>query len=223
MSKRVFIVRPFGTQQGVNFDQIEETLIRPALDRISAIGPEGGTTKEIIEQGNIREDMFRELVAADLVVADVSIHNANVFYELGIRHGLCPRATFMLRANVHQFPFDLQTDRYLAYDPVNPQTAVDELARSLKATVDSRRTDSPVYNILPNLKPPDPAVLKVVSSEFREDVERARAALQRGDLRLLAYEARSFDWASEGLRVVGRAQFKSKAWAGAKETFEWLL
>src|SRR5262245_65272538 len=114
MSKRVFIVRPFGTQQGVNFDRIEETLIRPALDRISAIGPEGGTTKEIVEQGNIREDMFRELVAADLVIAAVSIHNANLFYELGIRHSLRPNAPFLLPANIETYPYDLQTPRSLA-------------------------------------------------------------------------------------------------------------
>ena len=43
-----------------------------------------------------------------------------------------------------------------------------------------------------------------------------------GDLRLLAHEARSFSWASEGLRAVGRAQFLIKATAGATETFEWL-
>jgi hypothetical protein len=29
--------------------------------------------------------MFRLLVCADLVIADIPVHNANVFYELGIR------------------------------------------------------------------------------------------------------------------------------------------
>jgi hypothetical protein len=222
MSKRVFIVRPFGTQQGVNFDRTEETLIRPALDRISAIGPEGGTTKEIIEQGNIREDMFRELVAADLVIADVSIHNANVFYELGIRHGLRPNATFLLRANVDTYPFDLQTDRYLAYDRDNPAQSLDELARALKATLESGRVDSPVYEVLPSLPAPDPAVLRVVPRDFREEVERAHRSEQRADLRLLAEETRTFSWSTEGLRTVGRAQFDLAAARGAKETFEWL-
>jgi hypothetical protein len=81
----------------------------------------GGTTAEINRAGNIREDMFRLLVVADLVIADVSIHNANVFYELGIRHALRPRHTFMIRsATTHKYPFDLQTDRYLLYDSGNP-------------------------------------------------------------------------------------------------------
>src|SRR6186997_2505853 len=108
---RAFIIRPFGTKAGVDFDAIEEKLIQPAL---AQIGVAGSTTTEIVEQGNIREDMFRLLVCADLVIADISIHNANVFYELGIRHGVRPNATFLLRAKSdRKYPFDLQTDRYL--------------------------------------------------------------------------------------------------------------
>ncbi len=214
-----FIVRPFGLKQGVDFDRVEELLIKPALQQI---GVTGGTTAEIVEQGNIREDMFRMLVAADLVIADVSIHNANVFYELGIRHGLRPNATFMLRANIDEFPFDLRTDRYLSYDPANPAARITDLANALKATIDSNRIDSPVYQVLPNLKAPDPAVLRVVPSDFREAVEQAEWSRCRGDLRLLACEARSFDWAGEGLRIVGRSQCNLQAYAGARETWEWL-
>jgi hypothetical protein len=215
----VFIVRPFGTKAGVDFDGIEAQLIQPAMRKA---GLRGSTTTEIFESGSIQEDMFRLLVSADLVIADVSIHNANVFYELGIRHGLRPRATFMINAEVDQFPFDIQGDRYLAYDKADPAASVDALARGLKATVDSERTDSPVYRVLPELPPPDPAALRIIPSDFTEEVERARANEERGDLRLLAYEARDFSWGSEGLRVVGRAQFDLKAWQGAIETFEWL-
>jgi hypothetical protein len=95
---RAFIVRPFGPKDvvlggaaaSIDFDLVEEVLILPAL---KGAGIEGGTTVEIVEQGNIREDMFRLLVTSDIVVADVSIHNANVFYELGIRHGSSPGAS----------------------------------------------------------------------------------------------------------------------------------
>ena len=96
-----------GSKQKIDFDRVEEELILPALN---SIGIEGGTTTEIVEQGNIREDMFRLLVTAELVIADVSIHNANVFYELGIRHGLRAQDTFLLRANIDKYPFDLATD-----------------------------------------------------------------------------------------------------------------
>ena len=216
---RAFIIRPFGTKAGVNFDSIEEKLIQPAL---AQIGISGSTTTEIVEQGNIREDMFRLLVCADLVIADISIHNANVFYELGIRHGMRPNATFLLRANLDEYPFDLRTDRYLSYDQRNPAVSVTPLARALKATLDSARVDSPVYQVLPNLRAPDPTSLQVVPSDFREAVQASFVADQRGDLRLLAHEACSFEWASEGLRLVGRAQFELKSNPGARESFEML-
>ena len=226
--KRVFIVRPFGTREGVDFDAVERDLIQPAIDQVKVATLEGSTTLPFVEQGNIREDMFRELVTADVVIADLSIHNANVFYELGIRHAVRPHATVLIRAELSTYPFDLQTDRYFVYDPKKLPVAdtrtelVAKLTQTLEATLNSVRTDSPVYQLLPKLRPPDPSVLRVVPSEFGEAVEIAQQAGQRGDLRLLAYEARSMAWASEGLRAVGLAQFFVRATAGAIETFEWL-
>jgi tetratricopeptide (TPR) repeat protein len=214
---RVFIVRPFNIKEGIDFEAVDRVLIQPALKQA---GLQGATTTEITQAGNIREDMFRLLVTADLVVADLSIHNANVFYELGIRHGLRPRGTLLIRADVHQYPFDLQTDRFLLYDATHPGATVEKLTRALKETLAARSIDSPVYKMLPSLAPPSPTALRVVPQDFREAVEYAAAKKERGDLRLLAHEAAWFEWASEGLRTVGRAQFKMSAFPGAKETFE---
>ena len=55
---------------------------------------------------------------------------------------------------------------------------------------------------------------------FREEVEKAAHDRYAGDLELLSLEAREFDWASEGLRLVGRAQFNLKAWEGARDTWQ---
>ena len=218
---RVFIVRPFNVKEGVNFEAVDAFLIQPAL---KAAGEEGATTTNIAHAGNIREDMFRLLVTADLVIADVSIHNANVFYELGVRHGLRPRGTLLIRAAVQEYPFDLQTDRFLLYDPAKPQESVPKLTDAIKATLgtveSAAGTDSPVYKMLPRLPEPSPTVLRVVPQDFREAVDLAEAQSEYGDLRLLAHEAAWFEWGSEGLRTVGRAQFNLKAWQGARDTFE---
>jgi hypothetical protein len=96
---RAFIIRPFGTRGGIDFDLVEEELIQPALQQHGIMG---GTTGQILEAGNIRLDMFQQLLVADPVVADVSLHNANVFYELGIRHALQPRRTFLDSRQKHQ-------------------------------------------------------------------------------------------------------------------------
>jgi len=224
---RAFIVRPFGTREGIDFDRVERELVAQALRRLRDqfdIDIDGGTTGEFILQGNIREDMFRLLVTADLVIADVSLHNPNVFYELGIRHGLQQRHTFLLRekSTADLYPFDLQTDRYFVYDHSNLAQHVAPLAAALRSTLgaDPNRKDSPVFQLLPALKPHDRAVLMPVPLDFQEEVERARSAGERGDLRLRSDEAQGFEWESEGLRLVGEAQFKLKAFQGAKDTFE---
>ena len=62
---RAFIVRPFNVKEGINFETVDEVLIQPAL---KAAGLEGATTANIAQAGNIREDMFRLLVTADLVM-----------------------------------------------------------------------------------------------------------------------------------------------------------
>src|SRR5258708_35947822 len=98
---RAFIVRPFGTKEGVNFSEVDRQLIGPAL---AACDIQGGTTEPFRQAGNIRTDMFQQLLVADVVVADVSVHNANVFYELGIRHALQPKRTLLLRAKSKKDP-----------------------------------------------------------------------------------------------------------------------
>ncbi len=224
---RSFVVRPFGEKEGIDFERVDRELIQPALRRLARFGIEvtGGTTVEINRAGNIREDMFRRLVVADLVIADVSIHNANVFYELGIRHALRPCHTFMIRTKTpHQFPFDLQTDRYLLYDATNPagvnDRSVEDLADGLRSTLAAETPSSPVFQLLPKLTPHDRQTLVGVPRDFAEDVERARRDQQFGDLRLYAQEVSALEWDQEGLRLIGEAQFKLRAYNGSKETFE---
>src|SRR5262245_8179410 len=121
---RAFVIRPFGKKKDsagteFDFDRIHAELIGPALD---AAGLTGSTTGEIVEPGNIREDMFALIIEADLVLCDITVHNANVFYELGIRHGLRKHHAVLIRAQsvADSPPFDLLTDRYLAYDATRP-------------------------------------------------------------------------------------------------------
>jgi hypothetical protein len=215
----VFIVRPFGIKSGIDFDRVENELIRPAMERA---GLSGGTTAEFLQQGNIRTDMFEQLLIADLVIADISIHNANVFYELGIRHALRDKRTFLVKSsdrNQGDVPFDLKTDRYLAYDAADPKAAVDILSAALKLTLDSQEADSPIYQLLPELKAADPTDVVVVPADFREEVEHTEAANNCGALQLLAAEIDGFAWRVAGLRLVGHAQFRLKDWTGAKVTW----
>lgn len=221
-SLRAFIVRPFGTkkdrnQNEVDFDAVQEQLIVPALE---SVGVDGRTTLDILRAGNIRVDMFQRLLTADLVVADLTIDNANVFYELGIRHALREKRTFMLRCEGDKYPFDLQTDRYFIYQRENPAASLEQLVAALRQTLNSEEQDSPVFKLLPNLQAQDRSRFLAVPMDFREEVEQASANRQTGDLELVGMEARGLEWESEGLRVIGRAQFKLKAHKSARATWE---
>jgi tetratricopeptide (TPR) repeat protein len=216
---RAFIIRPFGVKAGINFDNVEATLIAPALARLNI---EGGTTGEVIEAGNIREDMFQLLLVSDIVVADISIDNPNAYYELGVRHALREKRTFLIRAKgmATEVPFDLKTDRYLAYDPAAPGDTVAALCAGLKATLASERQDSPVFRVLPELREQDRSRFLPIPREFLEEVEYAARWKMCGKLALLGQEAKGSLWESEGLRRVGREQFNAKTFEGAAVTLE---
>ena len=224
---RAFIIRPFGTKDGINFDDVQKNLIAPAL---AACDIQGSTTEPFLQAGNIRVDMFQQLLVADIVIADISIHNANVFYELGIRHSLQPKRTFLLRAKSKkapgerrpqdEVPFDLRTDRYLEYDSDSPGGKLELMINALRQTLASEKPDSPVFQMLPDLEAQDRSRFLPVPQSFRDDVELASKRKQLGLLGLLALEAEQFFWASEGLRLVARAQFDLKFYRAAKETWE---
>jgi hypothetical protein len=228
--KNAFIIRPFGIKDvfqpigkkietiKIDFDEVERSLISPALDEL---GVAGRTTIDIMRSGNIREDMFHRLVTADLVIADLSIHNANVFYELGLRHAFRPKYTFLIRSEgLSNYPFDLQTDRYFVYNHQALAKSLDPLVNALAETISSDSDDSPVYRLLPNLRSQDRSRFLSPPREFREAVVQARKEQNPGDLRLLAVEAEGFIWEIEGLRDVGRAQFDLNYHWSASVTWE---
>jgi hypothetical protein len=122
------------------------------LPRSRTLGSAGGTTGEIIDAGNVREDMFSLIIEADLVVCDITVHNANVFYELGIRHALRKRRTVLIKGDPvsHTTPFDVLTDRYVPYNISDAAAARTALASAIKATlVSDRETDSPCVQDAP--------------------------------------------------------------------------
>ncbi|MEM9534439.1 MAG: tetratricopeptide repeat-containing protein [Cyanobacteria bacterium P01_A01_bin.3] len=214
---RVFIVRPFGTKEGIDFDRVQTDLIDPALKRLDIVG---GTTGELLAQGNIRTDMFQQLLIADLVIADISIHNANVFYELGVRHALRDRQTVLIRSRADTVPFDLKTDRYLSYDNQHPAADIERLIEVLQATQDSQRVDSPIYQLLPDLAPTKVSLLSIVPPEFSDEVGQARATSDAAYLQLLSADVKGLSWEQAGWRTIGRAQIGLKDYTGARVTWE---
>jgi hypothetical protein len=105
---QAFVIMPFD----VEFESIYEDLIKEPLEQS---GFEVARADSFLNQQNVLADIVRGIANADLVVADLTASNPNVFYELGICHGLM-KPTVLLAQSVNDVPFDLRSYRLLIYE-----------------------------------------------------------------------------------------------------------
>ena len=207
MKPHAFVAMPFGTKPGhdgvaIDFNRVFAELLKPALEDA---GCEVFRADEEQRAGDIRTDMFQELLVADLVVADLTLDNPNVWYELGVRHALRARGVVLVQGPRPTSPFDIYTDRKRRYalsnggpDPATlaaDRAAIATLAReTLQAS--TRRKVSPVYSLLPHLQQPEwQQLLLDERNEFGEAhaawksrMEVARQKNRPGDILVLADE-----------------------------------
>lgn len=224
MRPHAFVAMPFGLKkdnQGneIDFHRIYVELIKPALE---AAGLDVFRADEEERAGDIHTDMFQELLIADLVVADLTLENPNVWYELGVRHALRARGVVLICGGRMTTAFDLYTNRKLRYgvkdsgpDPVTLEKDRKNLSEMVKATMESwhGRKLSPVYHLLPNLQEPDWKSLRVGDvREFwaQHEAWEKRIALARnggfiGDVLVLADEAPVAAFRAEAWIKAGKA------------------
>ena len=85
---------------------------------------------EVSFPGSISSDVIARIMHSDIVVADVTYPNPNVFYELGLRHA-CRVGTVIIREkNGSGIPFDILHLRYIEYE--NTTFGLRTLAESLR-------------------------------------------------------------------------------------------
>ena len=236
MALHAFVAMPFGIKEEINFDRIYADLIKPALE---AAGLEAFRADGEMKAGEIRKDMFQELLLADLVVVDASIDNPNVWYELGVRHALRERDVVVIACRDGRLPFDISTDRVLRYhrkdgvpDPLMLDTDKKLLAQYVSATMRAKTDDnyrsSPVYEVMPTLKEPDWRSLVVkgatgfwsVYDAWRDRVEVARRCNRAGDILVLADETPTWVLRNEAHRMAGGALIKMNQCELALERYE---
>src|SRR6478736_613480 len=104
----VFILMPFDK----SFDSVYENGIKPAADEMEVLYCER-VDKQIFEE-RILDRIYNQINKADIVVADMSGRNANVFYEVGYAHAL-GRRTILLVNDAKEIPFDLKHHSHIIY------------------------------------------------------------------------------------------------------------
>jgi len=157
---------PKETIAPIDFDRVYRKIIQPAA---AASGLTCVRCDEIQGAGSIHEDMFRHIRAAGVVVVDISTLNANVFYELGVRHALRRKVTVLIRRKGTVAPFNIQGHRIITYDETAPEgirTAIEEISSFIRAGRAGDDSDSPIYKHMPLLRvaiaavPPEQRILE---------------------------------------------------------------
>ena len=144
---RAFVLMPFNLE----FDKIFNDLIKPALEEV---GYDVKRADSILNQQNILKDVVRGIAEADLVVADLTSVNPNVFYELGISHTM-QKPTVLLTQSLEDVPFDLKSYRAVLYSIRFDEAP--QLSQALKDIGEKAKSGNlgfgnPVTDFLPQMR-----------------------------------------------------------------------
>lgn len=242
-----FVLMPFGTKPDpagrppIDFDRVYREAIQPAVE---AAGLHPIRADEEKTGGIIHKPMFERLLLCEYAVADLTTANANVFYELGVRHTARPRSTQALYARHQPIPFDVNYLRAMPYElgehnAFGPAEAgalrealTDRLQELRRLAVEQAPVDSPIFQLLGDWKPGDVARLKTdvfrgrvaINEERRERMATARSKGRDegvAELRALQEELGELDGVEAGVVVDLFLSYRAhKAWTEMAELYE---
>ncbi|WP_145987846.1 tetratricopeptide repeat protein [Streptomyces hygroscopicus] len=183
--KNCFVVMPIrkpGTNEYEHYRALRDTVVEPV---IKELGYTVTRADDVAKSGAITADIIQRLATSDLVVADLTDLNANVFYELGIRHSLRGQGTVMMvDVERTEIPFDLKPYRIIEF--TSDLRGIEKLRSLLfsfsrAAELDSdAQKDNPVHDFLPSL--PDDVFTHAKGStegDLREEIALLRGFLKR--------------------------------------------
>jgi hypothetical protein len=145
-----FVISPIGepkSETALRADQTIRHLIRPAAE---AQGFEVLRADGEKRPGVITTHIIERLVDSPLVIADLTESNANVFYELAIRHATRKPLVHIVTAD-QRIPFDVQMMRAVKYDLADPDVlaeAREELSAQIESVKDLDELETPISNFL---------------------------------------------------------------------------
>ncbi len=142
---------PFSSTASCNKEQwtrIFEEIIKPSIE---GTGLDYECTRSVATRGNVVGVILQDISDSHVVLADLTDRNANVFYELGVRHTLKDRSILIAQKG-EDIPFDLQAYAYHVYDWKTPEgiRTFREIMKHLLTEIDTNpeRPDNPVSDFL---------------------------------------------------------------------------
>lgn len=139
-SDTCFVMQPFGPPLGTYYEKI----YKPAIEK-AGLKPMRADA-DIFGTGKIIDQVWRGILEAKVLVAELTNRNPNVFYELGLAHAL-NKPVVLVSSNEHDVPFDLQHIRVIYYDTTDPFWG-------------NKLMDKVAENIISAIRNPEEAVFK---------------------------------------------------------------
>ncbi len=158
--KTCFVIMPISDVDGYDpghFTRVYEHLIKPACEQ-AGFKPE--RADDTPRTDVIMAGILKKIIACDIAICDLSSRNANVFYELGLRHAF-NKKTVLIKDYKTPMPFDISGIRTLTYNENlridEVQKIIPEIARYLKETNDADEKEA--NSMLQMLSIEEPATL----------------------------------------------------------------
>jgi hypothetical protein len=163
-----FVLMPFGQKPDpaggaqIDFDLIYDTALKGGIEDAGMLPIRADEEKL---GGIIHKTMYERLLVCDFAVADLTTGNANVLYELGVRHAARPRTTLTVYASKKPLPFDVRMLRTQPYELGEGNSFPEANAERLRGKVTEHlmelrqlahsesATDSPLFQLVREWNP----------------------------------------------------------------------
>ena len=140
-----FVLMPFADK----YLEVYEQVYKPVCESNSI---KCWRVDEISRPGSITRDIVQGIIDSDIIIADLTSQNPNVFYELGIAHSVGNK-TIMTCQSTIDVPFDIANYRVILYDQTiaGSKTLAKKLSAAIKELLSALdRTNNPVQSVLGN-------------------------------------------------------------------------
>ena len=133
--KKCFVVTPIGSEGSdtrKRADQVYKYIIGPTCEKC---GFDAIRVDQLNQADSITQTIIDMLGSAELVIADMTGHNPNAFYEMGFR-ACTGKPMINLKQKGETIPFDIASIRAFDYD-LSDLDSVDEIKKRLEQTIRS--------------------------------------------------------------------------------------
>jgi len=132
--KNIFIICPLKERDSPTrerSDRVRDEIIVPIAKEM---GYKPIRSDTISKPGSITYEIIEHLYNDEIVVADITDHNANVFYELAVRH-MKNKPVILIGEGEGMPPFDLKDQRVISYNLEKPEV-IENSKKELKAQIE---------------------------------------------------------------------------------------